>query len=252
MADTDFGVARVTRPLEGVAEITMCDEVHRNTFTAELMDAVKRSFALVGDDESVRAVVLTGFGNYFAAGSTQADLVRMLKGEINFLHLDYFNLPMLCPVPVVAAMQGHGIGGGFVLGLYADLAVLGRESVYTTNFMRYGFTPGIGSTYLVPQKLGAVLGNEMLYTARNYRGDEFAQRGCALPVVPRADVLEEARKLAASLAEKPRLSLVTLKQQLTKRQREILPGVIQRELEMHDITFRSPEVASNIRELFGE
>lgn len=252
MADTDFGVARLSHPLDGVAEITMCDQVHRNTFSSELMSAVKQAFAEVGADKSVRAVVLTGFGNYFASGSTQEDLHRMLRGEINFLHLDYFNLPMLCPVPVVAAMQGHGIGGGFVLGLYADLAVLARESVYTTNFMRYGFTPGIGSTYLVPHKLGQVLGTEMLYSARNYRGDEFSHRGCALPVVPRADVLTEARQLASALAEKPRLSLVTLKEQLTKHLRATLPGVIQRELEMHDITFRNPEVADNIRELFGQ
>ncbi len=252
MADIDFGVARLSQPFPGVAQITMCDAEHGNTFTPALMDAVKRAFADVGKDESIKSVVLTGYGNYFASGSTQEDLVRMLKGEINFLHLDYFNLPMECPVPVVAAMQGHGIGGGFVLGLYADATILGRESVYTCNFMRYGFTPGIGSTYLVPHKLGQLLGTEMLYSARNYRGDEIAKRCPEIPVYPRSEVLDRALELARSFAEKPRLSLVTLKAQLTKHLCEKLPAVIQRELEMHDVTFRSPEVAENIHRLFGQ
>lgn len=252
MAAAEYTVVQIDHPGEGVAEIVMRDEEHRNTFTPQLMGDVKRAFAEVGQDESVRAVILTGYDNYFASGSTQEDLVRMMKGEINFLHLDYFNLPMECEVPVIAAMQGHGIGGGFVLGLYADLTILSRESVYTTNFMKYGFTPGIGSTYLVPHKLGQLVGTEMLYTARTYRGEELAQRVPGLTAVPRAEVLRNARQTASLLAEKPRISLVTLKKQLTAHLRTTLPGVIEDELQMHGITFRSPEVARNIQNLFGQ
>ena len=51
-------------------------------------------------------------------------------------------------------MQGHGIGGGFVVGLFADFVILSRESVYSTNFMKYKFTPGMGATYIVPKKIG--------------------------------------------------------------------------------------------------
>ena len=99
-------------------------------------------------------------------------------------------MPLDCKIPVIAAMQGHAIGGGFSLGLFADFVLLSRESIYTASFMKYGFTPGFGSTYIFPKKLGTVLGSEMLLTARKYRGEELKKRGASFEVYPRAEVLE--------------------------------------------------------------
>jgi polyketide biosynthesis enoyl-CoA hydratase PksI len=148
-------------------------------------------------------------------------------------------------------MQGHGIGGGFVLGMFADFPVLSRESVYTTNFMKYGFTPGMGATFILPQKLGIGLAEEMLIGARTYRGEELQKRGVPFPVLPRAQITEYVLELAASIAEKPRISLVTLKDHLVRPLRAGLPAVIQQEVAMHEKTFHLPEVRERIEVLFG-
>lgn len=252
MAVIEFGPIRVTYPLPHVAEIVMRDEVHRNTFSPELMEGMKSAFAHIETDLELKVVILTGYDNYFAAGSTQKDLVRLQRGEVNFLHLDYFDLPMRCEIPVIAAMQGHAIGGGLILGLYADFTILAKESIYAANFMKYGFTPGVGATFLLPLKFGQSLGTELLFSGRNYRGDELSRRGVPLQVVDRTDVVREARQLASILTEKPRISLVTLKRHLTQPLKPQIAEIMQKELKMHEVTFNEPEVIKNIDMLFDE
>src|SRR5688572_19035315 len=193
---------------DGVVQIRMQDRVHKNTFTHELIAGLTEVFARIGASPACKAVILTGYDNYFASGGTQAGLRDLHAGKFKFTDKDLYSLSLNCPVPVIAAMQGHGIGGGFVMGMFADVTILARESVYTANFMKYGFTPGMGSTFILPKKLGLALAEEMMLTAQTYRGEDLQKRGIPFPVLPREQVLEHALGLARTLAEKPRVSLV--------------------------------------------
>ncbi|NEO96210.1 MAG: enoyl-CoA hydratase, partial [Moorea sp. SIO3G5] len=150
----------------GVVQITMKDEENCNRFSPGIIEGLYKCFGAVAENKSYKVVILTGYGNYFCSGGTKEELISIYKREIKFSDLDFFRIALDCEIPVIAAMQGHSIGGGLVFGLYADLVVLSQESIYTTNFMKYGFTPGLGCTLIVPEKLG-VLGWEMMYTAQN-------------------------------------------------------------------------------------
>src|SRR5699024_8200344 len=127
-----------------------------------------------------------------------------------------------------------------------------RESVYTANFMKYGFTPGFGSTAVFPTKLGLPLAQEFLLTARTFRGAELAERGVPFPVHPRARVLTAALDLAEELVEKPRRSLVALKDRLVGDLRARLPAADSEELAMHELTFHQPEVRALLNSRSGE
>jgi polyketide biosynthesis enoyl-CoA hydratase PksI len=236
----------------GVAQITMQDRTFKNGFSSELTAGLCESFARVGSDEACRVVVLTGYDNYFASGGTQQALLGLQAGQGKFTDTNLYMLPLSCPIPVVAAMQGHGIGGGFVFGLFADVIVLARERVYTTNFMKYGFTPGMGATCILPAKLGTALAHEMLLTARTYRGSELAERGAPFKVLPHAEVLAHAQGLAKEIAEKPRAALISLKSHLAAELRARLPQFAVREVELHALTFGMPEVKDRITTLFGK
>jgi polyketide biosynthesis enoyl-CoA hydratase PksI len=236
----------------GVVQLTMQDREHKNGFSPELTAALISTFGQVSKNLSYRAVVLTGYDTYFCSGGTRAVLMALQEGKGKFTDNDLYRLPLDCEIPVIAAMQGHGIGGGLVFGLFADFAVFSRESIYTTNFMSFGFTPGMGATYVVPEKLGRTLGAEMLISARNYRGDELARRSIPYPVVPRSEVLTCAISLAKDIAEKPRSSLVALKSNLVSAAREALPAVVEKEVEMHRLTFQQPETKRRIEEIFGQ
>lgn len=235
----------------GIVQITMQDRVNKNTFSRELAEGLIKAFAWIRDDPTCRVVILTGYDSYFASGGTKEGLLFLSEGKGKFSDKDFYSLALHCPVPVIAAMQGHGVGGGFSLGMFADFPVLSRESIYTMNFMKYGFTPGMGSTLIVPEKLGFSLAEEMMITARTYRGEELHKRGVPFPVLPRAEVLEYALELARSIAEKPRVSLVTLKDHLVGPLRQRLARVIDQEITMHETTFGQPEVRERIHALFG-
>lgn len=235
----------------GILQITMQDRINKNTFSPELMQGLVGAFKHIQANNTYRVAVLTGYDTYFASGGTKEGLHSIQQGKSKFSDVNLYSLALDCDIPVISAMQGHGIGGGFVFGLFADFVVMSRESVYTTNFMKYGFTPGMGATYILTKKLGVSLGHEMLMTARSFRGDDLARRGVPFPVLPRTDVMAYAYDLAAELADKPRISLVTLKAHLVSGMRRDLPAVIEQELAMHDVTFSRPEVRERIDRLFG-
>jgi polyketide biosynthesis enoyl-CoA hydratase PksI len=238
---------------KGVVQLSMQDRTNKNTLSEELTISLLESFELIEKNLNYKVVILTGYDNYFCSGGTKDGLLGIQEGKGKFTDSkSLYSLPLDCRIPVIAAMQGHGIGGGFALGLFSDFVILSRESVYTTNFMKYGFTPGMGATYIFPKKLGISLAEELLLGANSYQGEELKKRGIPFPVLPREEVLPHAYEVAHSLAEKPRISLITLKDHLVNTLREELPKVIEQEVKMHEITFHQPEVKELILKLYGK
>lgn len=243
-------VVELTDKGSGVIQIKMQDKAHKNTFSDELTFGLIDAFAEI-KHSAYKVVLLTGYDSYFASGGTQENLLYLFEGKGKFTDTNLYSLALDCPLPVISAMQGHGIGGGFVMGLFADFVILSQESIYTTNFMKYGFTPGMGATLVLPQKLGISLAEEMLLTAKTYYGGDLQTRGIPFPVLPRGEVAPHALELAYTLAEKPKISLITLKDHLVSHLRKELPTVIAQEVAMHEKTFHRPEVKDKIEALFG-
>ncbi|MCQ4163482.1 polyketide synthase [Tahibacter harae] len=237
---------------DGVVQITMQDRASKNGFSPALMGGLLQAFKRIAANPAWRAVVLTGYDSYFASGGTQRVLMTLQEGTASFDSVNVYSLALDCEIPVISAMQGHGIGGGFVMGLYADFVLLSRESIYTANFMKYGFTPGMGATYILVQKLGVSLAHEMMLSAETYRGDALEKRGVPYAVLPRAQVLPRAIELARTVAAKPRKSLVALKNHLAAPLRQALPEIIRQEVAMHEATFRDADVRQRIETLFGQ
>ena len=242
---------RLTRPRREVAVLAMEDRAGSNTFTLALVTSLFERFAEIAADPEVKVVVIHGYDSVFCAGGTLGELLEIADGTRSFDDKGFYRLLLDCPVPVIAAMQGHAMGGGFVFGLYADIVLLARESLYGTNFMKYGFTPGMGATLVVPHKLGPALAAEMLFTARAYHGGRLAERGVPFPVLPRAEVVEHALALAMDLADKPRLALTLLKDRLAAELRARLPETVAEERRMHEVTMAQPEIRARITTRFG-
>lgn len=243
-------VVKLQYPTPEIAEVIMEERTYRNTFSEALIQGLTTTFSTLRAETKV--VVIHGFENYFCCGGTQEELLKLTEGKMTFADLSFYRLLLDCEVPTISAMQGHALGGGLAFGCYADLIVMAEECLYSTNFMKYGFTPGMGSTYIIPRKLGELLGHEMLYTAKNYHGGELKQRGVTVPVVKKQDVVSTAIALAKELAEKPLISLKVLKKHLTEKIQLELPAVVEKEIAMHGITFILPEVKERIKQLFGK
>lgn len=234
----------------GIAIVALEEREFKNTFTPRFIEGLTTTFEAIGRSPDIRVVVVHGFDNYFCAGGTKDELRRLFEGEGQFTDLGFYDVLLRCEVPVIAAMQGHAIGGGLAFGCFADIIILGEECLYGAVFMKYGFTPGLGATYIIPRKLGLLLGTEMLMTARNYYGGELRQRGVQATVVKKKDVIPTALEIAAELADKPLLSLKLLKANQNRQILAELPAAIEREVAMHRLTFHQPEVAERIETRF--
>ena len=246
-------MADVTRIVQDGAILTLHieDSARGNTFNRDLMNGILAACKKAEEDVSVKVLVVAGLPHLFCAGGSKEELTRFANGDGRFDEDDFFRAFLRTPVPVISAMQGHAIGGGLVFGLYADVVVMSERSIYTTNFMRYGFTPGMGATWLVPKKLGHVLGSEMLFTARNYRGLELKSRGATPRIVPHEDVMKVSLEIAKEMSQAPRASLSLLKRELAQNILEKTTKAIEHEVKMHETSFRLPEVKAIIASLYA-
>ncbi len=245
-------VVELTCRANGVALLRLCDRGGRNTSTPALVAGIAEAFAAIRADARIKVLVLTGYDSYFACGGTREGLLAIQAGQARFTDEQTYALPLLCEIPVIAAMQGHAIGAGWAMGLFCDTAIFSEESVYQCPYMLYGFTPGAGSTLIFPARLGRQLGAEMLLTAREYHGRDLRARGIALPVLPRQAVLPHALALADVLAQKQRVALIEEKTARVQALRAALQPSFAAELALHDRFFVGNQaVIDNVARHFG-
>jgi polyketide biosynthesis enoyl-CoA hydratase PksI len=246
--------SRVLSPVaEGVASLRISSdsEPYLGRWTVSLLATAVRE---VCSDSGIRAVLVEGGERYFSAGANRGDLLAP-DARMGIVRdaVETTRLLLDIPVPTVAAMAGHGIGGGFVLGLWCDAVVLAEESLYGANFMALGFTPGMGSTALLDEALGGPLAREMLFTGRIVKGREFVTSGTILAhaVVPRRAVKHRALSIASEMAEAPREALELLKQTLASRRRAVLNAALDQESTMQRAVFERQETRLQISERYG-
>ncbi len=129
---------------DGIAELTLAQPATSNALDEDMVHALEQAFAAIDRDRDLRVVVLTGDGDTFSAGAPRDLLLRLTRGDVRPSDILLPRLLLGCAVPVVAAMAGHATGGGFALGLAADIILLAEECRYGFTFMNLGFTPGHG------------------------------------------------------------------------------------------------------------
>ncbi|ACS85223.1 FkbH like protein [Musicola paradisiaca Ech703] len=221
----------------GVLLVRLCERDSRNKFSKAFVAGFDEVFTHIHQNQAYKVVVLTGYDHYFASGGTMETLQAIQKGNAKFTDEKIFALPLECDIPVIAAMQGHGIGPGWAVGMFCDDAIFSQESVYYSPYMRYGFTPGAGSTLILPCRLGLDIAREVLFTAKEYKGFELRDRGLKNPVLERAQVLPFALAAANEMARMSRDELVAWKTQRSRYIRNQVEANYALELRMHEHTF---------------
>lgn len=237
----------ITAPL-GV--VRMCDEPGRNRISPALAEGMVSALAKAASDPGVRAVVLEGLPDVFCAGGTPERMLGGFEQRVDEVW-EFLRSVLTCPVPVVAAVQGHALGGGLLLALYCDIQVFSARSRYATTFATYGLAPIGGATYVVPYLFGPALGREMLHTGRTYRGAELAARGAGVRVADHDRVPAEARRAALYVAQGTRAGVEHVKAHLAAPVLAAAGGALRREAPAHEATARTAESERRIRMLYG-
>ncbi len=198
-----------------VAEIALDRPASLNAFTRRTCEELQRAFEQAHDDDSVRAVVLTGEGRAFSAG---ADLNTGLGNQERTLHgvLQYEYRPVLhaiaqIPKPVIAAVEGFAAGIGIAFVLHSDLVVMAEEAFLLSPFTTISLLPDGGSNWLLVRQLGYRRAFELAVECERIDADRCVELGLANRTAPKGEVRNSAVAWAAELSAKAPLSLAATK-----------------------------------------
>ncbi len=204
----------VTAVADGpVLEVTL-DRPKANAIDAATSRELSGVFAAFRDDPDLRVAILTGAGDrFFSAGW---DLNAAAEGEE--FEADYGEggfggfgeLPGLLK-PVIAAVNGMAVGGGFEMVLAADFVVAAEHARFWLPEASLGIVPDTASVRL-PRMLPPVVANEILYAGRRLDAAEALRWGLVNAVASADDLMAEARTLAARIAEAAPLSVAAISQ----------------------------------------
>jgi enoyl-CoA hydratase/carnithine racemase len=190
-------------------------EIHRpphNFFDHQLIKDLADAFGALDDDARCRAIVLAAEGKSFCAGADFSRRQAIGEGAApateNPLYSEAVRL-FRCKKPVIAAVQGAAIGGGFGLAVAADFRVVTADARFAANFVKLGIHPGFGLTYTLPRIIGVQKASLMFYTGRRISGEQALEWGLADLLVAPEQLRDSARALAAEIAENAPLAIVS-------------------------------------------
>ena len=198
----------------GVATLRL-DRPKMNAIDEQVRAELHAAGVEVRDRPDVRALVIWGGERVFAAGAdikqmssrSYADMVAWAE-----LLQDTFRLLARLPVPVVAAVNGYALGGGFELALTADVRVLGERAKVGLPEITLGIMPGAGGTQRLSRLVGPARAKGLIFSGRHVAADEALTLGIADSVVPDGEVYDTARQIAATYAQGPAVALRAAKQ----------------------------------------
>ncbi|MGB9661893.1 MAG: enoyl-CoA hydratase/isomerase family protein [Moorellaceae bacterium] len=199
----------VTRE-EGLALITLNRPEYSNALNTELLGELEQVLWELERDRTVRAVIITGKGKAFAAGADVRELVEAdpwgALDNCSQAHRVFDRVEGL-PCPTIAAINGPALGGGCELALCCDFRVAGESGRLGLPEISLGIIPGAGGTQRLVRLVGVSRAKEMIYLGSIIDARKAWEIGLVDRVVGDQEVMEEARRLAARLMEKPRVAL---------------------------------------------
>lgn len=196
---------------DGVAIVTMTDPDKLNAVGPHNHWQVEDIWLKLARDESVKVIVLTGAGRAFCAGGdvklmadraqTEYGLQYALRVPQNTIRL--WEHILLCPQPIIAAVNGDAIGLGTSLMIASDMSVVADDAKLGDTHIRVGLVAGDGGAVMWPLLVGPQRAKEYLMRGKLLNGAKAEEIGLVNYAVPREQVLDEALKIAREIAGQP-------------------------------------------------
>lgn len=252
MTAFDYATVLSEREADGVRTITLNRPEILNAMNRQLIDDVAQAFADADADPDTRAVIFTGAGRGFCAGDdrrdhthpeTEAaarDIVDAIQRATNAI--------VFGGKPVVGAINGWAVGGGFEWAINCDFPIWAESAK--------GFFPEVslnlfvtgGVTALLPALVGLNRAREMLFLGARYDAATLREYGIAWRVVPDAALMREARAVARQLAELPPLAVRAMRRTLYRTAMTDLAAAMRLEGEATVAGLLDPETTKRVKD----
>ena len=234
--------------LEGVALVTLDRPDALNALSFDLLDDLVAALQALDADPTCRAVVITGSGTRaFAAGADIRELAPQTSASLHaggrfgtWDRLDEIGLPL------IAAVRGFALGGGFELAMACDMIVAAEDATFGQPEIKIGVMPGAGGTQRLTRAVGKARAMELILTGRAMSAAEAAASGVVTTVVPAESTVDAALELAGRVAAMPPLAIRAAKMAILGASQRGLRDGLAREREAFFRLFDSQDQAEGM------
>jgi enoyl-CoA hydratase len=190
-----------------------------NALNDHLLSELAEALKSFNEDDEVRCVILTGSEKSFCSGADLKEMVSREPGDmIDRYTSSIFGLLRQCPKPTIAAVSGYCLAAGCELALACDMIVASKTAQFGQPEINVGIIPGAGGTQRWPRIVGKAHAMEIMLTGAPIDAQRALEWGIVNRVVSFDELLNEAKKLAATIAAKPALAARMAKDAVLKAQ----------------------------------
>jgi len=210
-------------PDAGVATLTLNRPEKKNALSIRLRDEISDALDALGADENVRCVVLTGAGDTFSAGFDLREFEQPELADELWASSDRFHATVLSfPLPLVAAVNGPALAGGFDLAVMCDVRVASETARFAHPEITFGdvvFGP-------LHDLVGGAVARDLCFTGRSIDAAEAMRLGVVSSVVAPERLMDEARRFTDHIVRAPRDVLGRIKAKAIRRAGVVGPNTL--------------------------
>lgn len=203
----------IVKDANRVRTITLNRPDALNAFNDDLYDGAGDALVHAATDDNIAVVIITGAGRAFTAGQDLGEMAKPRKHNDDQPHGFPHFLDTLAsyPKPVIAAVNGMGVGIGVTMLPHCDFVFISEEARLRAPFATLGVTVEAANSYLLPLRIGWTNAAHMLYTAEWFDADQCVEMGLAWKKTTAANLLPEVEALASQISAMPISSLMHTK-----------------------------------------
>ena len=195
----------------GIGTVTLNRPERLNALSRQLVAELLVALGDVARDDAVKVVVLRGAGRAFCAG---VDLKEYSLGGGKTADLGFSGLWEAVdelPKPVIAAVHGYAVTGGFILVYCSDIVIATEDARFADSHARWGLIPSGGETQRLPRRVGMQKAKEIMFTSDLYSARDMERLGLVNRVVPASQLDEAVQEMAQKLLRNSTRSISTIK-----------------------------------------
>ena len=239
---------RLERHGDGTATVRIDRPEARNALNLAIRKALAETCREIAEDDSLRAVVVTGGPKVFAAGADLTEFVDAGAVEIMKRRSErWWQAVAEVPQPMIAAVNGYALGGGLELAMCCDIIIAGRSATLGQPEVRVGIMPGAGGTQRLTRAVGKFQAMRLVLTGEMIGAEEALAMGLVSKVVDDEAVYDSAREMARAIAALPPIAVEQAKEAVIFGADASLAAGLALERKAMQLTFASADKSEGMR-----
>lgn len=233
---------------ERIAIVTLNRPQELNALSMQVISELADALEELDRDEAINCIIITGAGEKaFAAGADIKELVNKTPIDMLTGNFNAWRRIRRIYTPLIAAVNGYALGGGCELALHCDIIVASENARFGQPEIAIGVIPGAGGTQRLARVLGKYRTMEMVLTGAQVTAQELAELGMVNRVVPQAELLDTAKKLAHKVASQPPIAAWLAKDAVLAAFETSLEQGLDHEIKNFFLLFASEDMREGMR-----